>query len=501
MALRLDQNSQASCQMSLTSYTQSPYKTFPRKECDPTRLCAIARLYGVEAAAPSQSRVLELGCGSGANLVALAERFPQGSFLGVDFAQGHIDEAQAASERLGLTNVEWICADIKSYAPPRAEFDYIIVHGLYSWVNDGLRARILSLCKRSLSPHGVALVSYNVLPGWRQRGAVRDVMQVGARLTGGFDSHERLESGKALLRLVASVRTGTSDPYGAYLREASERLESSDPSYLVHEYLDDHNDPCLFADFAQRAASEGLQFLAEAKVSLMSAEGLGPDVASVMRQLSHDIIAQEQVLDLCRNRMFRETILCHDTLHLQRDLRAAAFKALSFRTVYRAQHSQPGARTFTDLVSGRELQAPDGIVSDILAAVGSLGAFGGTPEQIKQALVRDFGHEATEADLVSSILTLWRSGFVEAACDGAAGSAEKPRALGAAREQAALGYPAVSFRHEALELSPAERQVVRLADGTRNREALIAAASQEAGESRETVERALGRLEQLGFFA
>lgn len=490
--------------MSATSYTQTPYKTLPRKECDPTRLGAIARLYGVEAALPSRARVLELGCGSGSNLLALAERYPESSFLGVDFAQGHIDEARAASERLGVSNVEWICADIKAYSPPRAEFDYVLVHGLYSWVSEDLRERILSLCKRSLRPQGVALVSYNVLPGWRQRGAVRDVMQVGARLTGGLDPDERLQSGKALLRLVASVRTGASDLYGAYLREASERLESSEPSYLVHEYLDEHNDPCLFVDFAQRAASEGLQFLSEVKVSLMSAEGLSPDVASVMRQLSHDVVAREQVLDLCRNRMFRETLLCHDTLQLQRDLKASAFKSLCFRTTYRAELSPSGTRTFVELVSGRELEAPEGVVSDILAAVGSLGAFGGTPAQVKEAVARSGGAEVQEADLVSSLLTLWRSGFIEAVCDGApTGTSTKGiavQALKLAREQAASGSLVVSYRHEALELSAAEREAVQLADGTRDRDALISAVAA-AGHGREASERALRRLEQLGFFA
>jgi SAM-dependent methyltransferase len=486
--------------MSTESYAQKPYKTLARKECDPARLGALARLYGVEAALPAKARVLELGCGAGGNLLPLAERHPEGSFLGVDLWQGHIDEAQAATARLGLSNVEWICADIKSYSPPRGEFDYVIVHGLYSWVSEALRTRILALCKRSLRPQGVALVSYNVLPGWRQRGAVRDVMQVGARLTGGLDPDERLESGKALLRLVASVRSETSDPYGAFLAEAVRRLDSSEPSYLVHEYLDEHNEPCLFADFAQRAASEGLQFLSEAKVSLMSWDDLGADVASVMRQLSHDVVAREQVLDLCRNRMFRETILCHDSLQLQRDLKASAFKALPFRTTQRASVAPDGTRSFVDLVSGREIVAPEGVVSDILAAVGSLGAFGGTVAEVREAAAREGKGELPEADIVSALVTLWRSGFVEAACEGAPPASGTVSALRIARELASQGSQAVSFRHEALELSAAEREAVVLADGSRQRQALVAAVAA-AGHGQEAAERAVGRLEQLGFFA
>lgn len=484
--------------MSEQSYAQTPYKTLPRKECDPTRLGAIARLYGVQAAEPVHCRVLELGCGDGGNLLPLAERYPKSSFLGVDFAPGHIEQARASSERLGISNVEWVCVDIASYTPPRAEFDYVVVHGLYSWVSYELRARILSLCKHALKPHGVALVSYNVLPGWRQRGAVRDVMQIGARLTGGLDPDERLQSGLSLLKLVASVRSEPTDPYGCYLREAASRLDRSEPSYLVHEYLDQHNEPCLFADFAQRAASEGLQFLSEAKVSLMSAEGLGNDVANVMRQLSHDVIAREQVLDLCRNRMFRESILCHDNLRLERDLKASAFKSLFFRTTYRRIAAEEGKQMFQELVSGREIEAPGGEISGVLAALGSLGAFGGTAAQVRET-ARHAGAELSEADLVSSLLTLWRSGFVEVACDGAPVQFIPHQALASAREQARRDGAVTSFRHESLELSAVERELIARADGSLSSEELVDVIVA-AGQARDVVQSAQYRLGQLGFF-
>jgi SAM-dependent methyltransferase len=485
--------------MSKLSYAQTPYKTFPRKECDPTRLGAIARLYGVAAMDPARARVLELGCGDGGNILGLAERYSEGSFLGVDFASEHIDRARVSSERLGLSNTEWVCADIASYAPPRAEFDYVVVHGLYSWVSDMLRERILALCKRALRPQGVALVSYNVLPGWRQRGAVRDVMQVGARLVGGLDPDERLQSGLTLLKLVASVRHEPSDPYGSYLREAVSRLDLSEPSYLVHEYLDEHNEPCLFADFAQRAASEGLQFLSEAKVALMSAEGLGADVASVMRQLSHDVVAREQVLDLCRNRMFRETILCHDDLRLERDLKASAFHSLFFRTTYRKVSAGSDKQMFRELLSGREIEAPPGEISGVLAALGDLGAFGGLAAQVREAAARSGAGEISEADLVSSLLTLWRSGFAEVVCDGAPEGFAPRQALRSAREQARGDGPVSSLRHEALALSPVERKLVAQADGSPGDEALVSAAAS-AGHSHEAAKSALWRLGQLGFF-
>lgn len=486
---------------SVTSYAQHPYRTLARKECDTARMAAIARLHGLNAALPSASRVLEIGCGSGGNIIPLAERYPQSTFVGIDAEEAHIAEARRETGLLGITNVEWVCADLRRYNPGRGEWDYVLAHGVYSWVSADVQARLLALCRSALSAEGVALVSFNVLPGWRQRGAVRDIMRVGARLAGGLDGAERLQSALALLKLVGSVRKSASDSYGSYIRESVSRLSASDPSYLIHEFLADYNEPELFADFMQSAAREGLQFLSEAKISMMSADDLGPDVASVLRQLEGDIVAQEQVLDLCRNRAFRETMLCHDGLTLTRGLKAAVFESLTFRTTLRPQGAAEGGQAFTDLVSGRALTVPSGAAADVLAGLAGSGPFGATPGGLLGRIGAAAPQKLSHADVTSALVSLWRAGFVEAVCDGTpASSSGFAKALSIARLQAERALPATSFRHEALPVSAVERELLCGADGSFGRADSVAAASKATGCALEQADAAYERLAQLGYF-
>ena len=487
--------------MKAISYDHKPYKTYARKECDPNRMGAIARLYGVEAAAPNGCRLLEIGCGTGGNIIPLAERYPGSTFLGIDLSLRHIIEARQVTELLGLKNIEWICADIKEYRPERAGFDYIVAHGIYSWISDELQGKLLELCSSALSKSGVAFVSYNVLPGWRQRGAVRDVMMFGASIAGGLDPDEQLRGGLKFLELVASTRNDPNDPYGSYLQEALCRLKGSESSYLMHEFLAEYNLPCLFSDFIKRAEGAGLQFLSEARVSLMSSDDLGPDVADFFREISSDIIAREQALDIFRNRTFRESLLCHTGQSLQRDLKASVFRQLFFSTTYR-QIGANGANEsrFVELVSGREVQTPSGIIAEILGVVGTYGSVGATPEEIRLKAVADLSATLNEADIISSLVSLWRSGFIEVTCDRpllALASVGKPRAPEYSRMQAQAGELATSLRHEALQLSPIEREIIIRSSGEQEATAIINELSQD--HPRDTVKAAYDRLVQLGF--
>src|SRR5207237_1392628 len=75
-----------------------------------------------------------------------------------------------------LTNVELICRDLLAVDEGLGRFDYIIAHGLYSWVPAEVQDHLLALCARLLAPQGVAYVSYNTYPGWHFRGMIREVL-------------------------------------------------------------------------------------------------------------------------------------------------------------------------------------------------------------------------------------------------------------------------------------------------------------------------------------
>ncbi len=233
----------------------------------------------------------------------------------------------------------------------------------------------------------------------------------------------------------------------------------------------------------------------------MSSDDLGPDVAQFFREISSDIIAREQALDIFRNRTFRESLLCHTGQCLQRDLKASVFRQLFFSTTYR-QIGANGANEsrFEELVSGREVQTPSGIIAEILGVVGTYGSVGATPEEIRLKAVVDLSATLNEADIISSLVSLWRSGFIEVTCDRpllALARVGKLRAPEYSRMQAQAGELATSLRHEALQLSPIEREIIIRSNGEQEAATILNELSQD--HPRDTVQAAYDRLVQLGF--
>lgn len=485
--------------MTIRSYEEVPYITFALRPAHLGRLAALAHLYGVDVAAPHKCAVLEIGCGTGTNLVALAEQYPESSFVGIDLADSHISACQRLAEGVGVTNVEFRCGDIREVELEKGRFDYIICHGVYSWVAPDVRTSLMEKLARLLSPYGIAYVSYNVLPGWRQRGAVRDIMRTGAlRCREGASPRERLAAGMEFLNVVAKVRSQENDVYGSYLREALKRFEEADESYIFHEFLEEHNEPILFSDFMAHANEVQLQFLSEAKPSLMSSDDLGPEVTRYIDGAEGDIIDREQRLDMVRNRMFRETIVCAKSLDLKRDLKASVFKKLAVVTDYRHNRDLSERESvFRELVSGREVTTPRDEHARVLALVGRAGCRGRLFDEILSAVPN-----GDERSLMHVIVRLWRAGFVElmthvvptiAARDGAA------RTSRLARYQASQRDPlVVSSQHRSFRVSDCERDVLKLSDGSKSFAELAACVSVERGA--DEVDAALDRLLELGFY-
>src|SRR5580700_4339267 len=126
------------------SYDALPYASDPFPFTHPAHLGAIARLFALEAAPPAQARILELGCASGGNVIPIAARHPDATVVGVDLSAAQVAAGHARIGDLGLTNIELRCQSFTDFANgSAAPFDYIICHGVYSWVPAPLREQIL----------------------------------------------------------------------------------------------------------------------------------------------------------------------------------------------------------------------------------------------------------------------------------------------------------------------------------------------------------------------
>ena len=294
-----------------TAYDQVRYPSYTHPPAHPDRLAVRAVLYGLDPPPVASCRVLELGCGDGSNLVPMAFGLPGGNFVGLDLSTRAIERGREMIADLGLENVELRQGDILSVDGTWGQFDYIIAHGVYSWVPPEVREKILSICGSLLTPQGVAFISYLAYPGAYVRAMMRDLMLFRA---GEVEDPAKLNAaGREAAELIAAT-----SPAGDFVQRTmqaeAERILKSVPDFLYHDDLSEWSAPYYFAHFANDAARHGLQYLAEADQTEMQHSHLTESVQEQLLKLSGNRIEREQYLDFIRARRFRQTLLCRSNL-------------------------------------------------------------------------------------------------------------------------------------------------------------------------------------------
>lgn len=275
----------------------------------PARLAAAAMLHGLAPAFSDRFRYLELGCGDASNLLPLASRFPDARFVGVDRDRALIEQGERLRQAAGLTNLELFAADLLDLDLPVEPFDYVVAHGVYSWVDPEVQQRLLSLCRAHLAPSGVAYISYNVLPGWGLRGAVSELMRSAAR--GAATPGAAVRAAKtAVARLGRCVRA-PSHPYSAMLSLELDLVRSKPDGYLLRDHMADRNEALYVGELVRRAGEHGLVYLDETLP--LTAEGeLELVVPSELMVSGLSRVEAEQYLDIAGGRQFRGTLFCRE---------------------------------------------------------------------------------------------------------------------------------------------------------------------------------------------
>ena len=308
-----------------TSYDEIPYQSSSFAQTHPDRLATLARLFGLTPTPVTRCRVLELGCASGGNLIPMAFHLPESEFVGVDLSVRQVKQAQQTIEALGLKNARVAHASILDVSQSWGTFDYIICHGVYSWVSDPVQDTILAVSSSNLAPQGIAYVSYNTYPGWHLREMIRHSMRY--HIDQFADTATRIEQARALIDFLARS-VSTDNYYGLMLKSELDLVKRSQDWYLFHDHLEEVNTPIYFHQFIDRAANHHLQYLAEADFSTMLSSGFPTDVTETLNRICPNIVRTEQYMDFLRNRFFRQTLLCHTGLTLNRNLDADSLNGL-----------------------------------------------------------------------------------------------------------------------------------------------------------------------------
>src|SRR6185503_10934875 len=167
----------------MTSYDALPYPLLAHAQTHPAWLATLAVVHGLRPAPVEHCRVLEIGCASGSNLIPFACEMDGSEFVGIDLSSRQVAEGQEFIRALGLRNIRLQAQDLLDF-DDAGTFDYIIAHGLYSWVPQTVRDRLMDICRRHLAPQGVAFISFNAYPGWQGLNMVRDLMLYRTRQAG-----------------------------------------------------------------------------------------------------------------------------------------------------------------------------------------------------------------------------------------------------------------------------------------------------------------------------
>jgi methyltransferase-like protein len=303
--------------MSKNDYDIVPYDSYPYPNTHPENLYTIGSLFGLKSAAPKKCRVLELGCASGGNIIPMAIKFPNSQFVGVDLSKVQIDEGNNHIEKLNIKNLSLKNISIMDVNKDFGKFDYIIAHGVFSWVPKDVQDKILQICNDNLNANGIAYVSYNTLPGWNMVKGIREMMLYHTNRFS--DPAQKVFEARQLLEFIKNGNTNNSI-YSEVIQNEINSLKDIGDSYLIHDYLEENNEQFYFHDFMEKAQNTGLQYLGDSYLASMFAGNFPKETADILMQVSGDAVRAEQYMDFVTNRRFRSTLLCHSEVKLHRNL-------------------------------------------------------------------------------------------------------------------------------------------------------------------------------------
>lgn len=296
-----------------TIYSELGYKSMPFPYTTPATLEAYAALVGVSAPNPKTARVLELGATYGGNIISQALFNPDATFVGIELSQEQVEKGNEVIANAGLTNVSLIQSDIASIGSEIGTFDYIIAHGVYSWVDDGVKDALLRLIDEHLAEDGIAYISYNTYPGWHTMDEVRQLMMFSNRDKTQFNHKEKVLHGKTIGSIVGSqiLKYDNLKERNSKFLGALRSVMQKDEYYVGHDHLEPNNDPVYFYQFNDHLGAHKLAYLCDADLTLSMVRSFDADIADTLDKLAlNDHVAQEQYLDFMLDTTFRKSIIC-----------------------------------------------------------------------------------------------------------------------------------------------------------------------------------------------
>jgi SAM-dependent methyltransferase len=397
-------------------------------------------------ALPAVRTACELGFGHGvsANIHAAGSAT---RWYGTDFNASHANFARrlagSAESQAQLSGERFSEFCRRDDLP---DFDFIGMHGIWSWISEENRALIVEFIRRKLKAGGVLYLSYNTQPGWTAMLPVRELMhrhfQVGAvsEPHNGAIAEERMQTRIRAAVDFAQAVFATQPGYALVnplLAERVDALSRENPKYLAHEYFNRDWHPMSFVQVASSLVAAGLTYGGSAdyrdhidEINFNLAQrALLADIA--------DTGLREAVRDFCVNRSLRRDYWVKAPRTLSDDEREATLRA--HRVILALPRSSVVLKVRGSL---GETMLPEALYGPILDALSSY-----RPATLQDIESSVGGRGITLVQIVNAVTLLVGIGVLLNAQDDAEISAARPSAekLNAAICEQARRHDEVQF--------------------------------------------------------
>ena len=281
------------------------------REITPLWLATAALLQGQQPPELSRPfRYVDLGCGHGLTTAIIAATYPQAEVWGFDFNPSHIASARDLACRAGLTNVRF---EEKSFADLAAlpasglpNFDFVVAHGVLSWVSRESREHIARFIEQRLRPGGLAAVSYNVATGYAAMGPLQSLVQSLMR----FNTDPSDEAASGMLDYLEVLKDCGAAFFDAnpMVVDQLAALRTEDPAFVAHDLLNAAGQPLMFREVAGLMDKARCVYIGSATLTdNVDAFSVPPDMRGMIEE-APDAIVAEILRDLGLAKGFRRDI-------------------------------------------------------------------------------------------------------------------------------------------------------------------------------------------------
>jgi len=319
------------------SYDEAPYKSKTFYYTQPGRQQMILKLLGFKTPNLEKSRVLEIGCSFGGNIIPFALENPKAEVIGIDLSSVQIEEGNRIIKYLGLENIRLIHQNVLEFDKKLGKFDYIICHGVFSWVNKEVQKGILNVIKNHLSENGSAILSYNTYPGWKNLEVARDVMLFRDEMLKNrgeqINESNAVKYGRGAIEFLSQFSI-----LNEKIKDGITGIKEKDDYYILHEYFEENNKPMYLYDFNKMLLEHQLIHVVDSDLMKTFPNISNEIEEKLSAECGSDNIAKEQYYDFLLDRQFRISIVTHkankEKINISKDVRIDDLKEIDIRGKY-----------------------------------------------------------------------------------------------------------------------------------------------------------------------